>query len=59
MIKTSMLWYEKFNIPGSIHIPLSDLQKSESLDMIDPEKAIILASKEMDQAASKGRVMLR
>lgn len=36
--------YEKYNIPGNMHIPFERLSDDDELSQLDPEKMIILAS---------------
>ena len=43
--------YEKYHIPGNLHIPLSELANKENLEMLDKDKTIILASNGNTRAA--------
>lgn len=36
--------YEKYNIPGNIHLPFEQLASGEATQYLDPDKMIILAS---------------
>ncbi|KAA3609247.1 MAG: rhodanese-like domain-containing protein [Calditrichaeota bacterium] len=50
--------FEKYHIPGAIHIPVDNLFKRGSLDNIDPQNTIIIYSNG-DAHASQGWILLQ